>query len=311
MGNGGLWYRERLIVSGRVVEHFWYERPVRVGRMGRGRGLGGAGEEGEDEDKREAYRRLAVRRARSKLRRLVNANVGGWRDARGVEVPPKFVTLTYRENVMDIDYSNGEFTRFIKRLGRKTGQKLEYVAVIEFQERGAIHYHVLFFNLPYVPKEDLYEVWRNGFVQINRVDRVEDVGSYMVKYMGKGTGDERLRGEKSYFCSRGLRKPLEVREGEIIWQVMGMVGDLSRAYVREYYIEGYSGKVRYTRIILGVERAHMVKEELEKHIKERNMPLRAEIGVMGREKERSETLGDLLLEMVDEWLDLEIGGELT
>lgn len=291
-----------------MVEHFWYERPVKVGRLGRGRSLGGAGEEGEEEDKREAYRRLAVRRARSKLRRLVNANVGGWKDARGMEVPPKFVTLTYRENVMDIDYSNGEFTRFIKRLGRKMGQKLEYVAVIEFQERGAIHYHVLFFNLPYVPKEDLYEVWRNGFVQINRVDRIEDVGAYMVKYMGKGTADERLRGEKSYFCSRGLRKPLEVREVEVICRIMGMVGDLRRAYVREYYSEECGGRIKYTRIILGVERALMVREEIERHIREENINLKAEIGLMGRKNERSENLVDILQEMVDEWLEMELGG---
>ena len=65
----------------------------------------------------------------------------------------KFMTLAFKENIQDIDFSNNEFTNFIRRLNYKLyGVKkamLKYIAVWEKQKRGAIHYHIIFFDFPF------------------------------------------------------------------------------------------------------------------------------------------------------------------
>ena len=88
---------------------------------------------------------------------------------------------------------------------------MKYIAVIEFQKRGAIHYHVML-NTPYIPQEEIQNLWRNGFVFINKIDNVDNLGDYIVKYMTKDTAHKRLQGEKAYFCSRNLEKPFEITD---------------------------------------------------------------------------------------------------
>lgn len=80
----------------------------------------------------------------------------------------KFITLTFRDNITDIDYTNDELKKFLKRLNyylhkRKT-QLLKYIATWEKQSRGAIHYHIIFFDFPYIKKADLERIWGHGFI---------------------------------------------------------------------------------------------------------------------------------------------------
>ncbi|WP_235341175.1 rolling circle replication-associated protein, partial [Anoxybacillus thermarum] len=152
---------------------------------------------------REKNRADALQRARKNLRRLINANVDAWAER------VKFFTLTFKENVQDIKMANYEFKKFRQRLEYHLELKLKYVAVIECQKRGAIHYHMVTFNMPYVPHADLERIWGHGFVKVNAIDEVDNVGAYVTKYMTKDNDDERLKGEKCYFSSRGLIKPAE------------------------------------------------------------------------------------------------------
>ena len=73
----------------------------------------------------------------------------------------KFLTLTFRENIQDITITNKEFKYFIQRLNyylyQTKVQTLKYIATWEKQKRGAIHYHVIFFDFPFVAKEKLQE----------------------------------------------------------------------------------------------------------------------------------------------------------
>lgn len=86
----------------------------------------------------------------------------------------KFVTLTFKENIQEILITNREFKYFIQRLNyylyhTKT-QLLKYLATWEKQKRGAIHYHVIFFDFSYIAKEKLQNLWSHGFIKINRID---------------------------------------------------------------------------------------------------------------------------------------------
>jgi len=199
------WYKGKMVISGYVIEIYSYEKGVYLKRRNNGR----AGNGFTSDEEKEKNRQVVLMRARRDLRRIVNANFGQW----GNDVTCKFVTLTFRENVTDIDAANYEFKKFVKRLNYAVyGKKcsgLKYTVVLEFQERGAVHYHVIFYNLPYTKADVLGDVWGNGFIKVNKIDEIDNVGAYVCKYLTKGNNDDRLRGRKCYFNSRGLKKPIE------------------------------------------------------------------------------------------------------
>jgi len=141
-------------------------------------------------------------RRRDKIRRLACCNFN-------VKYA-KFLTLTFAENMTDIKECNVLFKNFIKRLKYNYSLKsIKYLAVIEFQKRGAVHYHVLL-DIPYIPQEELQEVWGNGFVYINAITHVDNIGAYVLKYITKDNNDSRLMGQKAYLTSRNLIKPSEI-----------------------------------------------------------------------------------------------------
>ncbi|WP_333880555.1 Rep protein [Lysinibacillus capsici] len=124
----------------------------------------------------------------------------------------KFVTLTFQDNVTDVEFSNTEFKKFIQRLNRrlaKKSQKAKYLATWEKQKRGAIHYHVIFFSLEYIKKSELEKIWRNGFVQVNKVDvdSKENRGRYLSKYFAKDL-DIKEHKKKAFFKSQNLKTPI-------------------------------------------------------------------------------------------------------
>ena len=201
----------------------------------------------DDTDSRER----SLKRAKANLRRLINANVGQY----GKEFTAKFLTLTFRDNVKDIKQANYEFNKFIKRLNYNLyGIKkvnLKYTTVIEFQKRGAIHYHTIIYNMPYIAASEISNIWGNGFIKINNIDDVDNVGAYVGEYLGqaeKGQGkdieDDRLRGQKTYFSSRGLLKPLEVTNKKTVEQVENALLNRKPTYSSTYENE-YLGTVIY------------------------------------------------------------------
>lgn len=178
------------------------------------------------------YREESLQRARRNIRRLVNANI---------EYQSKFVTLTFRDEIKDLEVANNEFTNFIKRLKRRY-EFVEYLAVPELQmkyDRGVWHYHVIIFSgIDYIPFKELESIWGNGFVYINKIDQVDNVGAYVCKYLTKDTA-ESLKGKKSYFASRGLDKPLEFIDKEVTNEIEEMISENSPDYESEVIGKGY------------------------------------------------------------------------
>ncbi|MCK1998140.1 Rep protein [Psychrobacillus psychrodurans] len=149
-----------------------------------------------------------------------------------------FLTLTFKENVQDIEDSNYEFMKFIKRLNYKIYKTkkaiLKYLAVWEQQKRGAIHYHVMLFSVPKIPYKELTELWGFGSVNIQKVDAdsKENRGRYLSKYFAKNLDDPqfliKFMGKKRFFTSKNLIKPnitvkylekkIEFNESQILFQ---------------------------------------------------------------------------------------------
>jgi hypothetical protein len=119
------------------------------------------------------------------------------------------LTLTVAENVSDIDFKHlHRVMQFIAKRLERAGADFKYIAVKEFQERGAIHYHVLcIYNKPYVfpSSEDIAKSWGLGFVKITGPKirmKLYKIANYIGKYIGKGYEYEFLDFKKSFTASQ-------------------------------------------------------------------------------------------------------------
>ena len=217
-------YRRKVVLSGNVVEIYEYENDVIYGYKDTKKNTKGRNSVANDDDK-EKNREKVLSRARKDLRRIINCNIQEY---------SKFLTLTFADNVQDLDKSNYEFKKFILRLNYHYKIKVKYSVVIEFQKRGAVHYHAILYNL--TEKLDLnvlQKIWGNGFIKVNSIKDVDNVGAYVCKYMTK-TDDDRLLGRKMYFNSKGLNKPQEIKESSLVDALVGSLQDNSLTYENKF-----------------------------------------------------------------------------
>lgn len=181
-----------------------------------------------------------VRRTRKQIRRLVNSNTD----------LHKFVTLTYAENCQDVSKAYRDFDVFLKRLKRSYPQlDLKFICVPEFQKRGAVHFHLLA-NLPYIPKAELEALWGFGWVRINQVRHITNLGAYISKYLGKANFDARLFRKKKFTRSQNLREPLTVDNLEADDYLSFFVSkDLHLIYESEFDTK-WLGTILYKQFVL-------------------------------------------------------------
>jgi len=212
---------EKIVVSGPVLEYFSYPTFPEYGVR--------------------SSREMAIQRARSTLRRKINANSGQWwNESLQCYYKPLFVTLTFADNVTDLKFANYQYKKFIQKFNRFVFKSkknvLKYSVVIEWQERGAIHYHALFYNVPFFDLRKMLDLWPYGRQEVTVVKDVKLIGSYVVKYMTKEFDDIRFHGQKMYFGSRGLLKSLVVRDTEQILELLSFVD--SRDLISSSDVEG-------------------------------------------------------------------------
>lgn len=202
----------RIIDSGDYVE-YWLSDTLTLGKDERRKATG------EKRDFDELSGREQVASLKRKVRYYENKR---WEIMRLVNMNydnrTSFLTLTFKDDIEDIDYANSEFRKFIKRLSYYLYKKesgLKYLATWEIQTSRAIktgkeviHYHIIMFDVPYIDYDKLTTIWGNGYVSINRVDDIENKGLYVSKYFAKDI-DQKTHKKKAYFTSRNLKKPIE------------------------------------------------------------------------------------------------------
>jgi hypothetical protein len=217
----------QLKICGHVIELRHFKKEFLVG---------GRPEPNKDKKKKdkieidtELMQKLRYWRAKRDLHDYINCNVGELPGIAGKTEPPVFVTLTFANNIEDIKYANREYSKFIQRLNlfvtKKKKSFLKYVVAIEFQKRGAVHYHVLFFNLNYIEnlKDFIKKIWGHGFIKIKANINPERIARYMSKYMSKKFDDPRLHGRKCYFVSRGLKLPRIIYHDEYVKDFLELI----------------------------------------------------------------------------------------
>lgn len=235
-------YNKKIVKSGNIYEIYEYEKTIESGFKKDTQGRFKSAEE----DEKKKNRAKVQQRAKRDLRRIINANAGMWSDKDGKPFTSKFLTLTFEENITDVKNANIEFDYFRRRINKYLGYKIKYCCVVEFQKRGAVHYHLVIFNLPFMPGPLIAKIWQRGFIKINKIDEVDNIGAYVSKYMGKDLEKDKLIGEKSYFTSRGLYKSEEIKEKGAIERLQENLKNYERF---EFEFENdYTGKIKYTQI---------------------------------------------------------------
>lgn len=165
-----------------------------------------------DEEKFERRKANVVQSKRNFVR-LVKANLEDGN-------PPFLISMTYVENMQDIKQGYKDFGAFIQKLRYRFGKEFRYIGAPEFQTRGAVHFHILAWNLPITPREERRErilagYWDHGFVDVRATDGDDRLSGYLAKYMAKAFIDKRLINQKAYIASRNVRRP-EVSIGGVM-----------------------------------------------------------------------------------------------
>jgi len=205
---------KKLIKYGNIIETYTYDRelpyrPRSKRNVSRKTSMPRVAIDRSDTSQREQYegkRQDNVVRASMVFRRTILANLGG-------DSYPLLLTCTYKDNQTSVVQGYKDFSSFIKALRYKFGKVFKYIAVPEFQKRGAVHFHVMLWGLPNTVIEEerctrlVAGIWRHGYVDMIQTDGRPQLSSYLTKYMAKNFTDYRLMGIKAYTCSRNLLRP--------------------------------------------------------------------------------------------------------
>jgi len=224
-----------MIQSGNRLEKFAYEKSLPIRRHNpRPRGR----LDPLENEQRKRHRAIQARRADNihrsakSFRRIVwsNLRTGGC---------PSLLTLTLFQE-LSLSASSRIFTAFVATLRRRTGKDFRYIVVPEFQERGAVHFHALIWGLSdyackghwekkYYAKgkfrkvfycdlppeagcecstRNFARVWLRGFCDFIETDGSPKLAGYLAKYMSKAMHDVRLGGQKAYYASRNILRPM-------------------------------------------------------------------------------------------------------
>jgi rep protein len=199
-------------------------------------------------------------------------------DCNYVDNMSSFLTLTFAENIKDVARANKEFTNFIKRLKRYLEKNydidLKYIATWETQQRGAIHYHIVLFNVPFLKKSMIQnEIWKLGFVQINKISsdvkKENKVAVYITKYFAKDI-EKKSEYKKSYFKSQNLIKPKEVKKQIDYDSMNDIVTAKDVVYVKEFKKVKFVGIVDDEKVFEEINCLYVVKKKETKKACKKN-----------------------------------------
>ena len=147
-----------------------------------------------------------ITRSKLQCQRIAKANMEYWET---------FITLTFADNVTDVEAANKRFRYFVDKI-RRVKKDFRYICVPEFQERGAVHYHLLtnisindklMYEQEDNPEFKHIKYWSEGFTKVDNIKGdVKKIIGYISKYMTKDV-DNRLYGRRRFFYSQNCIVP--------------------------------------------------------------------------------------------------------
>ena len=143
----------------------------------------------------------SIRRTRKNIQDILNANLDN---------KSYFVTLTFAENLQDYEKANARFKYFI----HIKNKDIKYLVVKEHQQRGAIHFHLIVFDIEKEILEKLTKTWNYGFWYVKKInDKLSySIANYMTEYFSKEKNQLVKANKKIFSKSKNLKKPLIITE---------------------------------------------------------------------------------------------------
>lgn len=143
----------------------------------------------------------SVRESIGRLRDLINNNFSGGKNE-------LWITLTFDKNkIFQPKELLPYFEKFIKRLRYKyNNKKIDYIYIPEPHEKGDWHIHLLLKSDKQlsIPNKVLAELWGQGFVKVNRLKDIDNVGAYVSAYLiNIKEGEETKKGARLYLYPTG------------------------------------------------------------------------------------------------------------
>lgn len=129
----------------------------------------------------------------------------------------RMITLTYESNQQDRAAALGHLRQFI-RVMRREFAHWQSVSVLEYQKRGAIHFHIAvsgFYEIDIIRSAWQRIIGEKAIVNMafqpdGRGNPCGKLASYMGKYLAKDMDQGRTFGEHRYFRTEGIERPREV-----------------------------------------------------------------------------------------------------
>lgn len=208
---------EKLIIAGNFFHHYLYSKAVHYDfQQPKYQKNKRKGQDLRDRNDSNIYR------TKKRIKLLLQANTDESSFGETAINQPLFLTLTFMENIQEVDKANKLFSRFIRAVNYQSTKSkkatLKYLNVIEFQQRGAIHFHCVIFNPG--DRFKLYDIireqWPYGFTSLKVIKNQQHLINYVYKDLVKNRQKAELYGHKSYFISKGLKQPTIFRDSQWI-----------------------------------------------------------------------------------------------
>ena len=198
----------------------------------------------------------SLRRTFKTLRERINANFFGDKN----EI---FITLTYRwiDGIPMTDEKKlyRDFDLFMKNLKNNLKTDIRYINVVEPQQSGAWHCHLLIkayeVDSLFIPHDDLINWWPHGSVNVKRLDFCDNIGAYLSAYLSDVECD--------------INAPI-IEGGDVVEKIVNENGqDVKKKFIKGMRLKFYKKKMRiarYSRNLLKVEKTEMIYADIKKNI---------------------------------------------
>lgn len=243
------YFNRKAVVSGNLVEVYEYERTqffsfIKDSFLKRHNSLNDCSNTDEyiNRDKRD-YKKEVLDRARLHVKRIISANANQYKKSDSKDTYAKWITLTFSEKEIDLDYAKKQLDTFHKRLKRKFSISPAYVGTHEFTARGKPHFHMVYFNLPKVTVDDMRALWGNGAVNINRINGSIEEAYTISNYMFKDYDRSKRSNKSSYIRSRNLNEPIHIRHDLNVAKFMNLA-EKACVWSGEFHNEN-TGTIQY------------------------------------------------------------------
>ena len=158
----------------------------------------------KDENYEKERTERSIRRTRKDIQYILESNL---------DDNSYMLTLTFRENIQDYKKANAKFNYFM----RIKNKGIKYLAIKEHQARGAIHYHLIVFDIDKETLEKLISSWTYGFTYTKKITDPYSwsIANYLTKYFSKEKNQLVQAGYRIFTKSTNLQKPLLISDGVV------------------------------------------------------------------------------------------------